>query len=148
METPKLEVLKTKQSLKCIFTEQEILKLGKHLAEKTARKSQIEAEKKTVSKQFDAQIAEVEAQIEQDTSHIQSGYEYRNIDCTVTYGEPDATQKTVRRMDTGEIVEVVTLNGEEMQRKLNFEREQRKATADMLDAAVDAWVEPDATLAK
>lgn len=132
-------MVKIKQSLKCIFTEPEILKLGRSLAETTERKAQTEAEKKTVVKQFDARIAQAEAEIAQATSNIQSGYEYRNVECTVTYGEPDATQKTTRRLDTLETVEVRAMTGEEMQRKLNFQKEKNKETASMLDAAVVAW---------
>jgi hypothetical protein len=119
-----LEVKKTKRSLKWTFTEAEITALGRELAEATGQATQLDAEKKQVVKEFDAKIAQVESQINLSTTKIQSGYEYRSVDCTETYGEPDASRKTVRRLDLNEIVEVRELSNDEKQRVLDFEKEQ------------------------
>jgi hypothetical protein len=125
-KTAQLEVRKTKRTLQCKFTPPEILQLGKDLAEKTNLARQIEAEKKQVVKQFDARLAEVEAQINQASNNIQAGYEYRTVDCTETIGEPDESKKTVRRLDLGEIIEIRELSSEEKQRALEFENAQEE----------------------
>jgi hypothetical protein len=119
-----LEVRKLERTLKCVLTPEEILTLGKDLAEKTQLASQIEADKKRVVKEFDAKIAEADAGIQLASGKIQNGYEYRTVKCTETIGEPDENKKTVRRLDTGEIVEIRELNAEEKQRVLEFEKEQ------------------------
>lgn len=120
----KLEVRKNKRSLKCKFTEPEILALGRELAEKNELASQLEAEKKRVVKEFDAKVAEAEAQIQLASGKIQSGYEYRMVECSETFGEPEDNRKTVRRLDLNEIVEVRELSAEETQRVLDFEKEK------------------------
>lgn len=119
----KLEVRKLKRSLKCKFTEPEILALGRELAEKNELASQLNAEKKRFVKEFDAKVAEAEAQIQLASGKIQSGYEYRSVECSETLGEPDENRKTVRRLDLNEIVEVRELSAEERQRALDFEKE-------------------------
>lgn len=70
-------------------------------------------------------IAESEAQIELATGNITSGYEYRLVECEETLGAPDANKKTIKRMDTGEVVCVENLSPEENQRVLDFEKEQQ-----------------------
>lgn len=126
---PQLEVKKSKRTLQCKFAPAELLQLGKDLAERTKLYSQTEAEKKQVTKQFDAKLAEIEAQIQQLSNNLQSGYEYRSVDCTETVGEPEENRKTVRRLDTNEVVEVRELTNDEKQRKLEFEKEQEKPAA-------------------
>lgn len=119
-----LDVRKIKRSLKCKFSDSEVLQLGRDLAEKTEQYGQLEADKKQVTKDFDAKLAEVDAQIRSASGKVQCGYEYRAVDCTETLGEPDDNKKTVRRMDTGEIIEVRELSAEEKQRLLDFRSEQ------------------------
>lgn len=121
----KLEIRKSKRQLKCQFTSDELLSIGKTLAEKTARVAQLEADKKQAVKQFDAQISECEAQISLASGHIQSGYEYRLVDCEETLGSPDGNKKTVKRLDTNETVGVETLTSEENQRVMDFANEQQ-----------------------
>ncbi len=118
------DIRRTKRSLKCKFTDAEILQLGRDLAEHTEKYGQIEAEKKQMTKQFDATLAEAEAAQRSASGKIQSGYEYRSVDCTETLGEPDDNKKTVRRLDLAEIVEVRELNEEEKQRLLDFRADQ------------------------
>lgn len=118
------DVRRIKKSLKCKFTDAEVLQLGRDLAEKTEQYGQLEADKKQVTKDFDAKLAEVDAQIRSASGKVQCGYEYRSIDCTETFGEPDAAKKTVRRLDSGDIVEVRELTDEEKQRHLNFLQDQ------------------------
>lgn len=119
-----LEVRRTKRNLKYKFTDSEILQMGKDLAEKTESYGQFEADKKQVVKEFDAKLAEVEAQIKSVSGKVQSGWETRSIECSETFGEPDDTKKTVRRLDSNEIVEVRELDDSEKQRVLDFRSEQ------------------------
>lgn len=118
------DVRRTKRNLKCKFTDVEILQLGRDLAEHTERYSQIEADKKQMTKEFDAKLAESEAASRSASGKIQSGYEYRSVDCAETLGEPDDNKKTVRRVDLAEIVEVRELNEEEKQRLMDFRDDQ------------------------
>lgn len=52
------DVRRIKKSLKCKFTDAEVLQLGRDLAEKTEQYGQLEADKKQVTKDFDAKLAE------------------------------------------------------------------------------------------
>lgn len=123
------EVRKSKRYLQCKFAHDELFSFGKTLAEKNALNKQVEADKKSLVKQFDAKLAEIASQVDQISNFLQTGYEYRHVDCIETFGEPDRVKKTVIRTDTGETVEVVPMSPEEMQRVLDFEKEQSEIAA-------------------
>lgn len=124
---PKIEIRKTKLSLKCHFTEAEVLQLGKDLAQASANAAAIEDELKTVTAQVKAKLAEQEAQVASNTSKIQSGFEYRQVDCEVRLGDPKPTKKTIIRLDTNAVVEVRDLSSEEHQYMLKLEQEEAQS---------------------
>lgn len=123
MKTPKIEIRKIKQNLKCLFTEAETLQLGKDLAQATANASAIQDELKTVTAQIKAKLAEQEALMASYTGKIQSGFEYRLVDCEARLGDPKPTKKTIYRLDTNKMVEVRDLSPEEQQFMLKLEQE-------------------------
>ena len=123
----KLEVRKVKHTLKYQFNDAESLAHGRHLAEVSEQARQIEADKKRVVKDFDAKLAQAEAEMSLVGNKLTSGYEYREVECTETFGEPDDTKKTIRRHDSPAgpvVVAVKELTNEEKQRTLEFAKEQ------------------------
>lgn len=106
---------------KCLryeFTQPEILELGKQLAEANSRLARIESDKKRVVADFGSQISNQQSAIQSMSQNISSGYEMRQIQCRVFFHTPSEGRKTIARLDTGEIVEVVEMTDDEMQEAL------------------------------
>lgn len=107
---------KTERTLRCRLTPDEIREIAKGCAEAVNKRDQLKADKKRVSKDFDAQISAVEARISSDSEKVRSEYELRLVPCVEHYDMPRRGQKTVVRGDTGEPVEVLEMTDDEQVR--------------------------------
>jgi hypothetical protein len=103
------------------FTPEEMLSLGKKLAEAATSVREAQDEKKAVTKQLSAKIDGATATVNEITSKIQSGYEYRLIRCTTALNIPKPGRKTTVRLDTYETVEVEDMTEHEKQMSLPLE---------------------------
>lgn len=108
----------TKSNLAYHFTEAELLALGKELGESQLKLRQLDDDRKMVADEWKAKISSAEAHINSLSNKTSSGYEYRDIECTVTYDDPIPGDKTLRRNDTGEIVRVFPMDENEKQEEL------------------------------
>lgn len=144
--------MKTIRNLKCILSEIELKQAGEQMAQAYL---DLEAEQdalKSSQAQFKARIAGHEAMIGLCANKIQSGCEYRNVDC---HEEEDGFSILTIRDDTGEAVDARTMTREEQQRKIPFEepdsKEEEEGEIDRPDEAEDFWPKepgediPDAT---
>ena len=118
---PALPDKKIEQQLRCSFTEKELLEIGKKLAEATTLLAQQEEEAKAVAKQLKAKCEQTAAKVSENSTKISSGYEYRSVRCLVKYDTPKTGQKTIIRLDTGEVVEVAEMSMAESQLGLPLE---------------------------
>lgn len=57
---------------------------------------------------------------------ITSGYEMRNVPCTVTLNKPKNSKKTIVRDDNGTVVAVEDMTQDEMQETLDLETAKTK----------------------
>jgi hypothetical protein len=110
-----------KSNLAYQFTSEELIALGKELGESQIKLRQTEDDRKMVADEWKAKISCGEAHIASLSNKTSSGYEYRDIPCTVTYDDPAAGEKTVRRGDAGEIVKVMLMDDSENQTELPLE---------------------------
>ena len=111
---------KTEQSLRVKFTEEEVVKLARKLAEKNAEAEQAENDKKAVTKQLAAKCEGIAAQVSEISGKINAGFEYRTVQCETTYDDPKPGMKTTRRLDTLEVIEQETMTLAELQQELPF----------------------------
>lgn len=103
------------------FKHEEIHEMGADLARVSSEVARIKEEKKATVTQYNAKIAEKEAEIGVLGNNINNGHEYRNIDCIVHFNQPNTGKKTTYRLDTSEQVRVENMTAEEMQMDLEFE---------------------------
>jgi hypothetical protein len=115
--------------LRCILTEKELLEVSKQSAELTRAIVALEDDKGRISKDFTARIAEKEAARSVLTDKVLSGYEFRNVPCTVRLNDPKVGCKTVIRDDTLEQVAVEQMTPDEMQEELPLEEAPVEPTA-------------------
>jgi hypothetical protein len=118
---------KTERFLRCHFTDPELLAISKSMSQAVATRAQTENDKKRMAKEFDARIASLDAEIDLASEKVRSGYECRNIACSITYNSPRIGMKEVWRDDTGELVEVLQMQASEMQEELPLDGKKPEA---------------------
>ncbi|MGH9501686.1 MAG: hypothetical protein ACRD20_02420 [Terriglobales bacterium] len=106
------------QSLRCPLTDQEKIRFGEGLARLLEEYGEVEDEKTAVNAKFKAQLEGIEAASTKARKVLSAGYEYRWIDCRVLYNDPASRQKTLVRLDTGEVVRIEDMSEEECQENL------------------------------
>ena len=104
-------------NLECILTEQEKLKYAKEMSEHVSKKHRVEDNLKSVSTQLKSEIASHEGSINSLAEKLNSGREYRMVECNVEYDFKKGV-KTIIRTDTGEIAKVEEISEEERQEEL------------------------------
>lgn len=115
------ETIKVKEFLEYKFTDGEIKEFSQELARCTSEKINIENEKAAVMSQYKAKIDTKAADAERLAGQINTGREYRYIDCEIQMNTPKNGRKTLTRLDTAEIVWEKQMTPEEMQLKLNID---------------------------
>lgn len=113
-----IETKRETRFLRCTLTLSELLEAGKAHADKSIELAQLEADKKRVMDDFKAKTSALEAEGAQLASKISSGYEFRNVACTVWLDEPKRGSKRITRDDTNEDIGVEAMTPAELQRTL------------------------------
>jgi hypothetical protein len=133
-----------KEFLKYVFSGEEMHDFATELARKTSEMSETEEAKKAAVTQFGDRIASLRADTSSLARKFNSGYEYRNIECKVLYHEPSPAQKTIMRLDTGEVVKVQAMTFNELQEILPFTEEPLPAVelAPETEVAAEGQIEP------
>lgn len=114
------ETRREKRFLRVNLTKDELLVAGKLQADKAIELGQLEADKKRVMDDFKAKQSMIEAEGSALAAKISSGYEFRNVDCTVFMDDPTSGKKRIVRDDTLEDVAVEDMTSAEMQREIGF----------------------------
>lgn len=109
---------KTKANVKVLYTDAERMEIADRLARANVAKVQLEEQKKTVDADLKARIEEQSEAIQRESRKLMSGYEYRDVECEITYDTPQPGWKTVARVDTGEIVRQAPMTEAELQAEL------------------------------
>jgi len=114
---------KITKTLKYEFTTDEMLQLGKDLGGHAIKKSQVESDKKKVVADFKAQTDELDAKIQRCSNSLQSGFTFRDFECTVTFHSPKIGMKTIHRDDTMELVKEEKMTQQECQEQLGLQED-------------------------
>ena len=109
---------KIKMNLQYKFTKEELLDLGRTLGESQLALRQLDDDRKMVVDEWKAKISSQEAAINDLSNKTSSGYEYRSIECSVTYDVPIKGQKTIMRLDSGAVVKIMEMDDADKQDQL------------------------------
>lgn len=104
-------------NVECILTEQDKLAYAKSLAENISRRQRSEDGLKSFATQAKAEITGYEAQINLFSEKINTGREYRYIECEIEY-DWEAKIKKWRRVDNKEICKEDIISERELQEEL------------------------------
>jgi len=91
-----------KRNLKYQFTQDERISLSEELANNNQKLRQLEDEKKSITSEYGSKINITKEQINITSDKVASGYELREITCSVVYHLPEKNKKTLTRSDNGE----------------------------------------------
>lgn len=106
--------MKVTKMLNCKFTTEELKDIGIKLALANQRLERLEDDKKQSQSQFKSDIDAANAEIKSLAQKLARGSEDRNVDCDVLYNTPNEGKKTIRRNDTGEIVQIQIMTNDEL----------------------------------
>lgn len=101
------------QKLRHHYSNTELLETGKKLGETHSTYRQLEADKKRVVAEYTSKMSAVKSESQSLSEVINTGYDIRDIECTVTMDFPTRGNKTITRNDTGEEVCAETMTPSE-----------------------------------
>jgi hypothetical protein len=125
----------TKRSCKYKFTDAELLEIGQHLAEATENLEALKEEKKKVVSDFAAKISAAQADANVAVNQLRSGWEHREMACTIHFDVPAKNRKSYIRDDTGETVGNEPMDEHDRQAQLDFEKDEKTAKPKPVAAA-------------
>jgi hypothetical protein len=132
-----------KKSLLCSLSDDERRTYGIKLATTLEDIETVEADKKRQTDHFKDRIAGLQANADQLRHKVSTGQEWRDIECTVIFGQPTPDRKQIIRPDTGEVVETTWMTESEKQRELPLVIEgDDEDTAGDDDGVIDVESEP------
>ena len=101
------------------FTKDELIELGRLVAEQVRRLKTIESQKKSAAAEFTAREKQAALEIDDLTRKIDDGFEMRRENCVVHYDEPTHMVHFILEHDeSGNIVKQRKMTPSEMQRSL------------------------------
>ena len=106
--------MQTTRILNCAFTTEELKEIGVKLALENQRKERLEDEKKQSMSQYKSEIDAADAKIKSLAQKLARGSEDREVECDILFNTPEEGKKTVKRSDTGEIVQVQDMTKDEL----------------------------------
>lgn len=122
---PDTEILletKTSRELRVKLTETELLAQGQKMAEAMEALDEAVANKKATVTHYKALEEEAQGRANAARTLLRNGYDYRKVDCTLIKNWQNKTV-SVRRDDTGEIVEHRAMHNSELQIEIPAEAE-------------------------
>ncbi len=122
------------------LTDAETADAARELAKANARRAAIEQQKKEVDSQLKGEIEAQNTVIQRLATLINTGHEFRNVECTVILDKPEAGKKTIVRNDTGEEVSIKPMTDADRQMGLDLEQ----AAADAEEKARQEEIEREA----
>ena len=108
----------TPRMLRVSYTNEEIMELGKQLAEAYGDSAQVAADLDRVKSDFKAKQSVLDEKIGQLSRGISTGYQMKNVMCKWEMDQPTGGKKTLRRLDSNEVVEVVDMTAADKQVEL------------------------------
>ena len=117
-----VRVVKETRYLKYAWTPEEIKAKGAELAQVTREIGELEDDAKRVNADFKAKITARAATAITLSNDITTGYTMRNVMVEMKMDTPTGDKKTVKRLDTGDVLGVENMSEDEKQEILDFEK--------------------------
>lgn len=100
------------------YTDSQILVMADSMARYSVEKQNLEEQFEVVKMDFKHKLEAIDASIRTLTRNITKRSHYENVDCIYVLEEPTHAEKTLVRMDTGEVVRVLPMDPRDYQDSL------------------------------
>ncbi|WP_043588464.1 hypothetical protein [Geminisphaera colitermitum] len=97
------------------LTSDDLVKIGENAGDNGLKKTQLGSELERIKKDYKNRIEALAAEIELDHEKLRTKYEMRKTLCFWTYDTPKKGRKTLRRVDTGEVIRDEVMDGNDTQ---------------------------------
>jgi hypothetical protein len=105
--------------LECVLTEDELKNYSKQMADSFSKRQRAEDSLKSMQTQMKAEIQGHEAKMNLCAEKVNSGKEYRDVECEIVYNW-DKKEKEYVRKDTGEIAKTEIIDEKDLQEHLDL----------------------------
>lgn len=119
-----MRIVKETINLECKLTDKEKLEYSKQISEAITRRAGIEDTLKAIQSQKKAEIAEHEEKINRLASYINSGFEYRMIECKIEY-DFKAKERRWIRGDNKEIAKTDIIPEKDLQEEFKLKNPKK-----------------------
>lgn len=97
------------------YTDAEVLVLADQMARFSSEKQALEEQFEVIKLDFKHKLEALEASLKSVTRKIQKRTHYENVDCIFILEMPTPNEKTLVRLDTGDLVRVVPMDSRDYQ---------------------------------
>jgi hypothetical protein len=105
------------------FTPEELNERRDEIASAMLEYDRVEAQKKIAAKEYAAVLKTLRTDMSRLARQINRGGEERDVECTLTFHDPEPGFKTITRLDTGEVVRQEPMTDDEKQENLFDDRD-------------------------
>ena len=109
--------------LRCDFTVEEMNERRDELSAATIQIGTIEEQKASANRAFKEHLDGLYSQTSKLAHEIKNRNELRSTECIVELNKPHVGEKTIIRIDTGELVSIEAMTAEERQEEFEFNQE-------------------------
>jgi hypothetical protein len=112
--------LDTSRMLRIVYTDAERLQLGRQLSEEFNELRGVNSDFDRVKANFKSKITSKEANIEDLSNKVSTGYHIADVKCRWELRSPDPLHKQLFRLDTGDCVETADMVTEDFQAEMEL----------------------------
>jgi hypothetical protein len=122
-------------TLRCEYTDAELAFKRDELSTVIVRQSEVELRKAEVNRDFKEELDGLYSRASELAHQIKARGESRSVACLVEFHKPNVGEKTIIRLDTGELVRVEVMTEDERQEEFGFDVEARDQIKELIDSA-------------
>jgi len=131
--------LEETRHLRVVYTDAERLELGKQLAGTHGELNQINGDLDRIKAEYKAKIADKDAKISDLSNKVSTGFRIEPVACLWEMDKPKKNKKSLRRIDTQEVIETHDMTAADKQAELPL-TEMEKKLNEALPAGTTATV--------
>jgi len=120
--------------LRCEYSELELAEKRDELSTIIVRQGEVESRKADVNRGFKEELDGLYSRASELAHQIKARGQNRSVECVVEFHKPNVGEKTIIRLDTGEMVRVEVMTEEERQDEIDFGVEENRMVQGLVDS--------------
>src|SRR5262249_49794540 len=130
-------------SRRCEYSDLELTEKRDELSTVICRQGEVEQRKAEVNREFKEELDGLYSRASDLAHQIRARGQNRPVECVVEFHKPNVGEKTVIRLDTGEMVRVEVMTEEERQDEIDFGIEENRMVQGLIDSVSPIDTPPD-----